>query len=107
MLKSHKLVPIAIAHDQVEAIRIKLLLDRIQIPYTVKGEFLHSLVIAAPSALGPMEFLISSDLYDQAKDSLEELFDIRPEEISQFCPACDTKTHPGNLECLSCGLFLA
>lgn len=107
MPKFQKLVSIATAHDQLEAIRIKMLLDRTQIPYTVRGELLHSLVIAAPSALGPMEFLVSSELHDQAKAALEELFDIRPEAIPKTCPACDSKTEPGKLECPSCGLFLA
>lgn len=107
MSRSQKFVSIARAHDQTEAIRIRLLLDRTQIPYQVKGEMLHSLWIAGTSALGPMEFLVPSELKDQAEAALEDLFDLHPEDIPAICPACNSKTQAGKLECPSCGLFLA
>ena len=106
MSRSPKFVSIARAHDQTEAIRIRLLLDRTQIPYQVKGELLHSLWIAGTSALGPMEFLVPSELREQAEEALKSLFDLNT-DIPEECPACSAKTQPGKLECPSCGLYLA
>ena len=107
MAGSPKFVSIAQAHDQNEAIRIRLILDRTRIPYQVKGELLHSLWLAGTSALGPMEFLVPTELKKEAEEALLDLFDLHPEDIPANCPACGSKTEPGKLECPSCGLFLA
>ena len=107
MASSSKFVSIAQAHDQTQAIQIRLILDRTRIPYQIKGELLHSLWLAGTSALGPMEFLVPTELKEEAEAALQEIFDLRPEDIPETCPACGAKTEPGKLECPSCGLFLA
>jgi|GEM_PF-3381726 len=101
-----RFVSIARAHSQTEGIRIRMLLDRTQIPYQVRGEMLHAMGFAGASALGPMDFLVPHELKEAAEGALEELFDVHADEIPEECPACNTKTQRDKLECPSCGLYL-
>ena len=85
---------------------MKMLLDRANIPYHVRGEQLHNIYgIAGTPALGPMEFLIPEELQEKVEALLQELFDIDP-ELPERCPACDAATRKGQFDCPSCGLFL-
>lgn len=96
-------VSIARAHDQTEAIRIKMLLNRADIPYTVRGERMHTLY--GGPVLGPVEFLVNSEYYAQAEAEILALFDVNL-DIPEHCPACQTKIVGKTLDCPACGLFL-
>ena len=99
-------VPIARAHDQAEAIRIKLLLNRARIPYRVIGENMHNVYGLAGAALfGPMEFVIPANLREVAERELQNLFDVNvdPPEV---CPACESSIEGPVVDCPHCGLFL-
>lgn len=99
--------PIASARNQVEAIRIKMLLDRVSLPYHLQGENLYSIYgDAAVVFAGPMQFLIPKELKDQAEESLLELFSIDPQDLPSHCPACEARVPKGNYDCPNCGLFL-
>lgn len=107
MATRRRFVSIARAHSQTEGIRIRMLLDRTQIPYQVRGELLHSMGLAGASALGPMDFLVSEELQEAAEGALEELFGIHTDEFPSHCPACNAPTQRERLECPACGLYLA
>ena len=69
---------IATAANETEAIRMRILLDRTQIPYVVHGEHLHSLYgIAGSSLFGPMEFKVPEDLVVEATAALSSIFPIK------------------------------
>ena len=100
-------VVIATAANETEAIRMRILLDRTQIPYVVQGEHLHSLYgIAGSSLFGPMEFKVPEGLAKEATAALDEIFEVRG-EIPDTCPACGSPTVRHKLECPACGLYLA
>lgn len=99
-------VSIAKAHDQSEAIRIQLLLNRACIPYRIIGEHMHNVYGLAGAALfGPMEFIIPVQLKEQAEAELQNLFDVSL-DLPDFCPACEAHIGKTSVDCPSCGLFL-
>ncbi|MEM0996925.1 MAG: hypothetical protein AAGN35_07595 [Bacteroidota bacterium] len=99
-------IPIAVAHDQSEAIRIRLLLNRARIPYRVIGEHMHNVYGLAGSTLfGPMKFVIPAELREQAERELQNLFDVNL-DLPETCPACDSSIPEGVVDCPACGLFL-
>lgn len=99
-------VSIAKAHDQSEAIRIQLLLNRACIPYRIIGEHMHHIYgIAGAALFGPMEFIIPSHLRESAEAELQNLFDINT-ELPDQCPACDSEIVGVAVDCPACGLFL-
>lgn len=103
-----RFVSIAKAHDQTEAIQLRLLFDRIQIPYRVSGEHLHSIYgMAATTVFGPMEFMVPEDCKDEAEAAIGELFNVDPGDIPENCPACSAKVPKGKLDCPDCELSLA
>ena len=97
-----RFVSIASAHDQTEAIRIKMLLNRAEIPYTVRGERMH--VLYGP-ALGPVEFLVTAEFFSGAESEILALFDVNM-DVPAACPACNTLIEGKILDCPACGLFL-
>lgn len=98
---------IAIAHDSNEAIRIKLLLNRASIPYTVRNEQLFNIYGAAGALIfGPMRFMIPSELKAEAEAALQDVYEIDPASLPERCPACNAPTLRTQLDCPSCGLFL-
>jgi hypothetical protein len=99
--------PIAQAHNQVEAIRIQMLLDRARLPYQMRGDKLFWIYGNIAVALaGPMEFLIPKEMKEQAEERLLDLFTVDPQNLPHQCPACDTPVPTGTCDCLGCGLFL-
>lgn len=108
MRKHGRFVSVATAHNETEAILIKLLFDRIQVPYQVRGEHLHAIYGMAGSTLfGPMEFLVPTEMQAETETALEELFHVDPEDVPDHCPACETPTEKGRLDCPGCGLHLS
>lgn len=99
--------PIASACNQVEAIRIQMLLDRARLPYRMRGENLYHIYgnVAATLA-GPLQFLIPKELKEQAEECLLELFTLDPSNLPHQCPACETQVPHGAYDCPGCGLFL-
>jgi hypothetical protein len=99
-------VSIAKAHDQSEAIRIKLLLNRADIPYRIIGEHMHTIYgMAGASLFGPMEFIIPAEMREFAEAELQNLFDVNT-DLPDQCPACDTPILGVIVDCPACGLFL-
>lgn len=99
-------VPIATAQDQMQAINTELLLNRVGIPFRIKGEFLHQLYgLAGTQLFGPKEFLIPQHLESAALEALDQVFEVG--ELPAHCPACDAATVRGRLDCVECGLTLA
>jgi hypothetical protein len=99
-------VSIAKAHDQSEAIRIQLLLNRAGIPYRIIGEHMHTVYGLAGAALfGPMVFIIPSHLREAAESELQNLFDVNL-DLPEYCPACESPVSGVAVDCASCGLFL-
>lgn len=107
MTKRGRFVSVAEARNETEAILIRLLLDRIRIPYQVRGEHLHAIYGSAGTTMfGPMEFLVPEELQAETESALEDLFEVNPEDIPETCPACQSPTERGKLECPDCGLHL-
>ena len=105
--RSAEYYPIASASSQSEAIRVRMLLDRLCLPYHLLGENIYSIYGAAAAVFaGPMQFLIPQELKDQAEERLLELFSIDPQKLPTQCPACDAFVPRGNCDCPNCGLFL-
>lgn len=103
---ANEFISIAKAHDQAEAIRIKLLLNRACIPYRIIGEHMHHVYGLAGAALfGPMEFIIPSHLRESAELELQNLFDVNT-DLPDQCPACDSQIVGVAVDCPECGLFL-
>lgn len=99
-------IPIATAHDQMQAINLELLLNRVGIPFRIKGEFLHQLYgMAGNQLFGPKEFLIPQHLEASALEALDHVFEVG--ELPAHCPACDARTIRGKMDCPECGLSLA
>jgi hypothetical protein len=99
--------PIASACNQSEAIRIRMLLDRVCVPYRERYANLYSLYgDAAAVFAGPMQFLIPAELKEQAEERIMDLFTIDPQNLPSQCPACESKVPQGACDCPNCGLFL-
>lgn len=108
MKPRQRFVTIATAHDQTEVIRLRMLLDRTQVPYRVKGETLHAVYgFLGGAAFGPMEFLVPAEMEEEAVAALGELFELHSDDLPSNCPACSHPVHPGDLDCKDCGLSLA
>lgn len=98
---------VAKAHNETEFILIKLLFDRTQIPYQVRGEHLQSIYgMAGATLFGPTEFLVPSEMQEETEMALAEIFEVDPANIPENCPACNAPTEKGKLECPDCGLHL-
>jgi hypothetical protein len=106
-LEDIRFVTVASARNQTEAIHYRLLLDRTMIPYRVVNEN-PALMIQSTGFgfLSRIEFQVQSQDVAAAAERLGELFEIHGEKIPEKCPACDSPTRKGKLECPSCGLFL-
>ena len=101
-------VTLAKAHNQTEAIQVRILLDRLQIPYRETNHFMTVVYgIASPILFGPIEFLIPAALEEKAKEAMAELFEVKHDELPDTCPACGTPTVVARLDCPGCGLHLA
>lgn len=99
--------PIAQASNLGEAIKIQMLLDRARLPYRMRGENLYGIYgNAAMGFVGPMEFLIPSELKEQAEECLLDLFDVHLASLPTHCPACEARVPKGEVDCPNCGLFL-
>lgn len=105
MTSSRKFISIATAHTQAEVIRIRMLLDRAQVPYQTKGETFQSIYPLAGISTFAVDFLIPAELEQQARESLEAVFEIET-DLPESCPACGTRTVRGRMDCAECGLFL-
>ena len=99
--------PIATARNQVEAIRLQMLLDRAMLPYRMRGENLYAIYgDVAMSLAGPIQFLIPKEMKEQAEERLLELFSVDPQSLPSQCPACEANVPKGMCDCPNCGLFL-
>ena len=105
--KESDFVTIAQAHNEVEAIKLKMLLDRTGIPYFVWGDQVHSTLgeFYAIAAFGPRKFVVPARFKEQVEDLIQEMFEVR-EEVPANCPACESPTLRGSFECPECGLYL-
>lgn len=106
--RSYRFVSIGSANNMTESIRIKMMLDRARIPYRVRNEQIHTIYGMGPinPAFGPLEFEVPQDLYADAIEALDAVFQVNLDDLPEKCPACDAATNPASADCPSCGLFL-
>ena len=102
------LVTVARAATAVEASRLSLLLGQAGVPYVTTNAVAHVLGGGTYSAaFGPVAFKVPAAWAEQAERALREAFEVWPEQVPERCPACGAATQRGQLDCPSCGLFLA
>ena len=85
-----------------DAMKIKILLGRANIPYAVRNE-----LTLLYTAQGNISFLVDEAFYPQALGLLEAAFEVNLEDLPDRCPACGTPSLSGKSDCPECGLFLA
>ncbi len=84
-----------------DAMRLRILLDRADIPYTTFNE-LNFLM----TAQGPIQFFVPEIFFKEALAQLDAAFEVDMDNVPDHCPACHTETMPGRADCVACGLFL-
>jgi hypothetical protein len=96
-----RLVKLIEAPTPTEALKVKILLGRANIPYTTTNE-LNFLA----TAQGPIRFHVPAHLLEVALAQLEDSFEVKLDDLPEYCPACHAKTIPSKPDCPGCGLFL-
>jgi hypothetical protein len=96
-----KLIKLTDALMPADAMRLRIILDRANIPYHCFNE-LNFLV----TAQGPIQFFVPDIFLDDALAKLETAFEVQLDNLPDFCPACGTETLGGIADCPACGLFL-
>lgn len=96
-----KLIKLTDASTPANAMRLRIILDRANIPYTILNELNYML-----TAQGPIRFFVHEIYLEDALDKLETAFEVQMDNLPDFCPACGTETVDGIADCPACGLFL-
>lgn len=106
-----ELVKLAEAGSHVAAIELKMLLNRLGVPYMVKNENLQNLIGYGSLggynfAVGPIEFWVRKEHFAEARRGLLQLRETHPTQVPAQCPACGADNPQQALHCPGCGLFL-
>lgn len=96
-----KLVKLTDAPSPDTALRLRIMLDRANIPYTTFNELNYLM-----TAQGPIQFFVPEIFLNDALAKIENAFEVQIDDLPSHCPACGAETIPGNVDCPSCGLFL-
>jgi hypothetical protein len=92
----------------IEAEMKKAWLQEAGIPCQIRYEQMRKIFGDNAYAGLPMytELMVPSTLLDAANQRMADQYDIDPDHVPDFCPACEAKTIKGKFDCPDCGLFL-